>query len=356
MKQINCFEPSIGTSEEKLVLNCLRSGQIGFGAAVREFEQEYASYSKKKFNIGLNSASSAAYILYQMLYERCGPCRVYTTSLGFASPVWAAIKNGHEVVFIDVDENILFDIEDFKKKFIRDEKTSVAMPILYGGVSDIPGLYEAAKLLGCLVATDSAHCAIPRIKSDYIFFSFHPVKPICMSSGGMLSTNIKGHAEYFYKCRNFGRTPKGDSYDLDQSGFNFYMNSLNASLGLAQLETFEMNIQKRKRNFEHLRGSLSGMGRFVEHDESSSFYLATLVLPPARSSEEMRGFLRGSGIVASRHYPPMHTTEYYKTSTSLENTEALESRIINLPIHQGLSKKDMERIVNECIRYSRSWR
>ena len=42
----------------------------------------------------------------------------YATSLSFASPVWAAIKNGHEVVFVDVDENILFDVSDFKKKYL----------------------------------------------------------------------------------------------------------------------------------------------------------------------------------------------------------------------------------------------
>ena len=36
-------------------------------------------------------------------------CEIYTPSLGFTSVSWAAEKNGHRVIFVDVDDNLLFD-------------------------------------------------------------------------------------------------------------------------------------------------------------------------------------------------------------------------------------------------------
>ena len=354
MSQINCFKSNLDKFATQEIKDVLNTGDLGFGPLVAEFENKMATRTKKKYNIGLNSASSAAYIIYQMLYEKCGPCRVYTTSLGFVSPVWAAIKNGHEVVFVDVDENLLFDVWDFQNKFVRDEKTSVVMPVLYGGVTDVPDLHRVSKSLGCLVVVDSAHCIDPKLKSDYTFLSFHPVKPISMASGGLLSTDIEEHSEYFLRCRNFGRESINDSYDLVQSGFNFYMNNINAALGLSSLETCDIEVEKRKSNFEKLKSSLSELGTFIKHDSGSSYYLATLNLRKDLSSSKMRQFLKSVNIGASYHYPMIHNTEYYKTNISLKNTEKVEDQLINLPIHHELNSQQIERIINECIHYSRS--
>ena len=65
------------------------------------------------------------------------------------------------------------------------------MPVLYGGVSDIEGLIQRVRDTnwGDIIVVDSAHCIEPTIESDYIFFSFHPIKPLTMSCGGLLSTD-----------------------------------------------------------------------------------------------------------------------------------------------------------------------
>jgi dTDP-4-amino-4,6-dideoxygalactose transaminase len=98
----------------------------------------------------------------------------------------------------------------------------------------------------------------------------------------------------------------------------------------------------------------SNIGRFTKHDSGSSYYLSTLVLKDGDSSAILRKYLASNGVQASFHYPSLHRTEYYKSSTALPKTDALEDKIINLPIHQNLEKKDLEKIVNECIHYSRS--
>ena len=186
---IKCFDSDITDEDKQNLLTTLQSRVLAFGPNVLEFERKYSIFSKKKYNVGFNSASSAAYLLYQYLYEKMGKCRVYTTSLGFVSPVYAAIKNNHEVIYVDVDDNLIMSTKKLKESFIKDDTPSIVMPVLYGGVSRAPDMHEFCEENNCTLILDSAHCISPTMDCDYAFYSFHPVKPICMSNGGLLATN-----------------------------------------------------------------------------------------------------------------------------------------------------------------------
>ena len=354
---IKCFDSNITEEDKQSLLTTLQSRVLAFGRNVSEFEHRYASFSKKKYNIGFNSSSSAAYLLYQYIYEKTGKCRVYTTSLGFVSPVYAAIKNGHDVVYVDVDNRLLMSTEKLKEAFVNDGTPSIVMPVLYGGVSRIYGMREFCKENNCTLVLDSAHCISPTMEYDYAFYSFHPVKPICMSNGGLLATNDDKASSYMFSGRNFGRQINGDTYDLVQAGFNFYMNNLNASLGLSQLSRCLDNVQKRKHNFNFVKNNIpKKLGYFTEHDEGSSYYLSSLVLNNEYSSAIMRQRLKENGVQSSFHYPYLHKTKFYKQDVNLKKLDSLSDKIINLPIHQELLPGDLEKIVNECICYCRSWR
>ena len=343
------FEPTITKQDIQKVTELLESGNIGFGSNVKIFEDKFSKYSEKKYNIGLNSASAAAYCLFAYLYDKHGSCDIYTPSLGFTSVSWAAEKNGHRVIFVDVDDNLLFDFDSYKllrqDPYIKkgEGNKTILMPVLYGGVSNVPNFNE--QVTDEIVIVDSAHCIQPTIKSDYIFFSFHPIKPLTMSCGGLLGTDDEEANEYICSYRNFGRENVGDTYDIVNPGFNFYMNNLNATLGLSQLDSCFQNIKKRKYNLEYLQKSITlDIGYFTEHDEKSSYYLGTLILNE-RGSEDLRHKLKKNGCDASFHYPYLHLSQYYNFNVPLDNLEDLDDRIINLPIHQNLSAIDVSRIV-----------
>lgn len=347
---IHCFEADLSHDEVMAAKRCIQAGNLAFGQLVQEFEFKYASFSKQRYNIGMNSASAAAYATFAYLFEQYGECDVYTPSLGFTSPSWAAKKNGHNVFFIDINEDLLFDSADYqlKRSRLSTGRPTVVMPVLYGGVSQITNF----ELLGDeIVVLDSAHCISPDMDYDYAFFSFHPVKPICMSNGGILATNDAKAKEYFEIFRNFGRQSKDGSYDITGEGFNFYMNSLNASLGLSQLEKCMDNVQKRKENFLFLRDNIPDtFGRFVKHDDKSSYYLATLILNEMYGSSTIRKHFEENCVQATYHYPPLHKTEYYDQKVDMPNLDNLENRIINLPIHQNLTKQQLSKIA-EVAKY-----
>ena len=93
----------------------IRRGDLGFGPNVTVFEEKYSLFSKKKFNTSTNSASAAAFMIFHYLLENYGQCDVYTTSLGFTSPAWAAKHFGHNLIFVDVQDDLQFSSEHYRQ-------------------------------------------------------------------------------------------------------------------------------------------------------------------------------------------------------------------------------------------------
>ena len=308
------FKSSFTKEELSFLDPILQSGELGFGPNVSLFETQFQPFSGKIHNIATNSASAAAFMIFAYLKEKYGVCDVYTPSLAFTSPAWVAKHFGHNLIWVDIDDNLLFDCNDYLNKRTRANQ-AVVMPILYGGVSNI----DNWDLVGDeIVVVDSAHCVTPTIKSDFTFFSFHPYKPICSSDGGMISTDNQEAAEWLSNYRNFGRQNTGDSYDITQNGFKFYMNNLNASIALISLSKYFLNLKIRKENYSKLENVLP-------HDEKSSYYIAT------RIDKNANQFNQDNNL--ARHYPLLHKTKYFNSNVRLSNTELLHPQIINLPIY-----------------------
>jgi dTDP-4-amino-4,6-dideoxygalactose transaminase len=314
------LETNFNQDDLKIINDVLKNGNIGFGSNVEKFEEAFKLFSNKEFNIAVNSASAAAFMIFAYLKEKYGTCDVYTTSLAFTSPAWAAKHFGHNLIWVDVNDNLLFDCNDYLTKRINNSNVKVVMPILYGGVSTI----DNWNLIGDeVVVIDSAHCITPTIKSDFTFFSFHPTKPICTSDGGMISTNIEDANVYFKSYRNFGRITNEKGYDINHEGFKFYMNNLNATIGLISLNNYYKNLDIRKENFILIKDKFNG--RFIEHDNNSSFYFATLITNDAARIN--------SKYQLAVHYPLLHETQYYDNNVKLVNTEHLNKQIVNLPLY-----------------------
>jgi len=312
------FESKFSEEELNPINEVIKKGQLGFGSNVLKFENKFKYFSNKKYNIATNSASAAAFMIFSYLKEKYGVCDIYTPSLGFTSPAWAAKHFGHNIIWVDVNDNLLFDCRDYLNKR-REENQPVVMPILYGGISNIDGWdLEGDEI----VVVDSAHCVTPTIKCDFSFFSFHPYKPICSSDGGMISTDDSEATEYFRNYRNFGRQNINDSYDIIQEGFKFYMNNLNATIALISLKKYKKDLKVRKENYLDL--CYAGLNDVLPHDDNSSYYFAT------RLNDKANEFNKHYQL--AKHYPLLHKTKYYNSKVRLPNTELLYNKIINLPL------------------------
>ena len=91
------FESNLKSEDFIEVNQILQSGELGFGPNVSVFENEFSNYSNKKFNIATNSASASAFLIFAYLKEKYGACDIYTPSLAFTSPAWAAKHFQHNI-------------------------------------------------------------------------------------------------------------------------------------------------------------------------------------------------------------------------------------------------------------------
>jgi dTDP-4-amino-4,6-dideoxygalactose transaminase len=311
------FETQISNTDCDIIIDVLQRGELGFGNNTDVLENKFKEFSLKDYNISTNSASAAAFMLFAYMQETYGICDVYTTSLGFTSPVWAAKHFHHNIIFVDIDEHLNFSVDAYKEQRKHTTNQVIIMPVLYGGISEIPNF----NIYGDeIVILDSAHCVTPRMLYDYAFFSFHPYKPICASDGGMISTNNKNAEQYFRSYKNFGRQNIGQTYTIEREGFKFYMNNLNATIALTQLDKYNNKLAIRKQNY----AQLSTKYQLLPHDKYSSFYFATALLDDADLLIQAHNL--------SRHYPMLHKMPYYDSNQSLPILEKLHNKIINLPL------------------------
>lgn len=318
---------------------------LGFGENVAKFESEFRNYSNKIHNIGVCSGSAAAYCIFAYLKYIFGNCNVYVPINSFISPVWAARQVGHRIHYIKVDNNLLFDSCDYVKYRKNDKylfkRPAILLLLLYGGVEEIQ--FECELFGDEIIVTDSAHCVRPDATQSYfIFSSFYPTKPICMSYGGMISTNSYRANEFFRIYRNFGRIPDEDTYKISPiGGFKFYMDNINATIGLQSLTSQEKNIEKRRENYcklYDLTNGLKGIKCIVDQTENSTYYLFTVLLRNP-SSREIRQHMRNQGIETTYHYPILNHTRLFEGDLQ-------DDQVINLPIHEDLREDDIIRIAD----------
>lgn len=341
VSNLKIFEQKFSIEELEEINNVLVNGNLGFGSNVEIFERSFEEYSNKKFNIAVNSASAAAYMIFYYLKQKFGVCDVYTTSLGFISPAWAAKETGHNIIYVDVDENLQFSCKDYYTKLQNNNRKKVLMPVLYSGVSIINNWNPMGDEI---VVVDSAHCVTPKIKSNFTFFSFHPYKPICCSDGGMISTDEQEAAEYFNLFKNFGRKNLKNTYDIISDGFKFYMNNLNATIALVSMKKYHKNLFLRKKNFKFIDSQINKNIKIIEHDDDSSYYFGLSINKNANKIMEELNLVR--------MYPLIHKTTNMKKDTKLNNLENIHESIVNFPIHHNLNVENLEFIIDVFKRNS----
>ena len=137
----------------------------------------------------------------------------------------------------------------------------------------------------------------------------------------MISTDDKEAEEYFRAYRNFGRMPSKNSYTIVQDGFKFYMNNLNATIALTQVEKYNQNLEIRKNNYNKLCKKFD----LLNHDNNSSYYFATTL------SEDAEDIINKTEI--ARHYPMLHKMPFFNKNITLRNLEKKHKTILNLPLY-----------------------
>ncbi len=357
--KIPLFDLNFDEKEEQAALETIHSKWISTGPKTAAFEKKFAEMLHVDHAVALTNCTVSLHLALKLAGVKAGD-EVICPSLTFVATVNSIRYVDAIPVFADVTsyENPTIDPEDILKKITS--KTTAIVVMHYGGFAcDMDRIMEIAKAHNLKVIEDACHGPLAEYKGkklgtigDIGCFSFFSNKNISTGEGGMLITNNQQYADRTKLLRSHGMTSmsyeraKGHStaYDVIELGYNYRMDDIHSSIGLAQLDKIEADLAKRseirKAYIEQLKGIEGIIIPFESYTDFSSNYIFPIVLQHStfEKRDKVREQLAEAGIQTSVHYPAVHRFLIYKDFYSdLPVTDYLVDNLITLPMYSKLT-------------------
>jgi len=331
-----------------------RGGYWTQGPEVEEFEDRIAYRVGTKYAVACNSGTSALHLALVCAGIKEGD-EVIVPSFTFISTVNSIKFVGAKPVFADIENRTCgLNIGDVKKKITK--KTKAIIVVHYGGC---PAFYteelkEFAKKHDIFLIEDSAASLGAHISGnktgtfgDFGILSFCQNKIITTGEGGMVVTNSEENYEKLKLICSHGQ--KGSNYTT--LGYNFRMSSINASLGLSQLNRLDDIIYKRREIAKRYLYDLKNVKKLVCPPWFYNVYWVFQVRTDKETKKPMMEYLAKNKIATKSYYIPVHLTDYYLNGNRLPVTEEIYNTSFCLPIYPTLTYEQVSYIIDTVNNY-----
>lgn len=274
---IRLFKVAMDENAKVEVGKILDSGYIGQGEKVKEFEAALER-SLGMPALTVNSGTSAIDLALHLCNVGPGDEVITTPQTCTATNTMIANRKA-QIVWADVDKytgNI--DPEDVKRKVTQRTKAIIAVD--WGGrICDFEKLREAGTIAGVQdggrfafhqtipIIEDAAHAfdshlrgrshgmdrdKNPRLRGDYIAWSFQAIKHLTTGDGGALHVpDIYYSRAKLLRWYGLDRESSASfrcAQTINEAGYKYHMNDIAAAIGLANLELAHKNVEKHSDN------------------------------------------------------------------------------------------------------------
>jgi dTDP-4-amino-4,6-dideoxygalactose transaminase len=369
-------KPLIGKNEINEVNKCLRSGWLGTGPRVQEFENSFIKYKKIKYAAAVNSCTAALHLSLKSLKLNKND-EVITSALTFCSTVNAIIHSGAKPVLADVSpltQNI--NPEEIEKKITKKTKAIVVVHFA-GRPCEMSLILKVVKKHNLYLIEDCAHAIESQYRGkpcgtfgEFGCFSFYSTKNLVTGEGGMVISNNKNFISQIKILALHGMSKdawkrfsdKGfNHYDVVSSGFKYNMMDLQAALGIHQLKSIENNLNKRIKIWNVYNNEFKDLNAEIPHPDSKekgtihAKHLYTLQINKKKSGLTRDAFIKKlhkKGIGTGVHYRSIPEFSFYKknfnwSSYNYPNAKKIGEETVSLPLSAKLTSNEVERIVRE---------
>ncbi|MBI5162488.1 MAG: DegT/DnrJ/EryC1/StrS family aminotransferase [Magnetospirillum sp.] len=245
-------EPLFAGNEKAYLAECIDSGWISSeGPFVARFEQSFAAACGRRHGIAVTNGTTALEAAVVALGIGAGD-EVILPTLTIVSCVGAVVRAGAVPVVVDCrPDTWCMDVAAIEARITPRTKAIMAVH-LYGLAVDMDPLLEIAARHGLMVIEDAAEAIGLAYRGrpcgsfgTLSTVSFYPNKHVTTGEGGMILTDDDALAERCRSLRNLCFQPQ-QRFLHEELGWNLRMSSLQAAVGLAQLERLaETSARKR---------------------------------------------------------------------------------------------------------------
>tara|TARA_X000000368_G_scaffold79652_1_gene59648 strand:- start:1952 stop:3052 length:1101 start_codon:yes stop_codon:yes gene_type:complete len=330
----------------------LNSGQYVGGDEVKKFENKISSFLNVKHCIALNSGTDALTLGLYALGVKRGD-EVITTSNSFIASTSVIVHLGAKPIFVDVkkDQNINPDLIE---KAISN-RTKAIMPVhLTGRVCDMDAILKTSKKHNIPVIEDAAQAIGSKYRGKFSgtfgtvgCFSAHPLKNLnALGDSGYLTTNSGRIAKLILDLRNHGMTNRNIVRNF---GYVSRMDNLQAGILNFRLERLKNVVLRRRKNVKLYLKNLNQKFVYIPQETKKEYNTYHTFVIQVSKRDDLKKYLKKNGVETAIHYPtPIHLQPAYKKlkfgKNYLPETLKQSKKIITLPIHQFLQKKEIIKI------------
>ena len=353
MRNIPLAKPQITRKERQAVNRVLKSLSLAQGPEVKSFEAEFSKFVDDRECVAVNSGTSALHLCLIALGIGPGD-EVIVPSFTFAATANVVALVGATPIFVDIDPKTYCLNPVLIQGAITHRTKAIIVVHLYGLPADMTRISQIAQENSILVIEDAAQAHIASIEGkmvgtfgDAAAFSFYPTKNMTSGEGGMAVLNNQSVARICRLLRNQGMEKR---YQNEVIGFNLRMTDIHAAIGRVQLKKLVQMTEKRINNAEFLTANLDTQyAPFIPPGFKHVFHQYTVRVKGDRQQFSKK--LQDSGIGNDVYYPTeVHRLESFKSPTVLPETKSATNEVLSLPVHPGLTKRDLKRIINSFNR------
>jgi len=383
----------IGSLELKNMVEASLDGWLTTGRFNEQFEKKLANFLGIKCLLTVNSGSSANLIAFSTLTspklkERAiqKGDEVITVAAGFPTTVNPIIQFGTIPVFIDVKIPTYNIDESLVEEAITNKTKAIMLAHTLGNPFNVMKIKEICDKYNLWLIEDSCDALGSKFDNqnvgtfgDLATLSFYPAHHITMGEGGAVFTNSKKLERIAESFRDWGRDcycePGKDNtcnkrfgwklgdlpfgydhkYTYSHLGYNMKITDMQAACGLAQLESLEQFIIKRKENFDFLYKNLKHLEEFLilpeaEKNSDPSWFGFPLSLRKNNkfSRNDLIKYLNdnkvGTRLLFSGNLikQPYMKDVNFKVKGELKNTDFVMENTFWIGLYPGLTKEQLQ--------------
>jgi perosamine synthetase len=356
---IPLHEPRFNGNEKKYLNECIDTTFVSsVGKFVTRFEEMIAEFTGAKHAIAAVNGTAALHISL-LLCDVKPEDEVITQALTFIATANAIAYTGAKPVFVDVDMDTMglspksleaFLVENTNQKNgfcfnnTSGRRIKACVPMhTFGHPCRIDEIISICNQYNIDVVEDAAESLGSYFKGQHTgtfgkfgTLSFNGNKTITTGGGGMILTNDDELGKLAKHITTTAKVPHRWEFMHDMTAYNYRLTNLAAALGCAQMEQLPgFLLQKRK-----LTESYSVFFKQLEiefvtepRNSTSNYWLNTLILNDKTEQSSFLEFMNDNNIMVRPVWQLMNRLVMYKDCQcgSLENTEWLADRVVNIP-------------------------
>lgn len=360
-KKIQIFSNSLGKEELNAVKEVFESKWLFFGNKTKLFEEEFAKKIKSNNFLFTNGCTNSIHMCLQALEIGIDDEVVMPSNIFMSCPS-SVLMLGGKPIFCDVESDTNnIDIEHCKTLITN--KTKAIIILHYGG---FPCKFDELKeIAGDIpIIEDSANSTYSFYKGKlcgtlgtFGCFSFDAMKILCCGEGGGISVNDDRYLNKLLNLRFLGLPPNSSGAKLSQNNKRWWITELDcpgikhvncdiqAAIMIEQLKKLDSFINRRNEITE-LYDSILIKNNYItlqpkNTKEMISNHYFYWIKVHEKYRDNLINHLKDNNVYCTVKYWPLHLTNLFKSEQKLEVVERNIEQIINLPIHQNITDKDV---------------